>query len=184
NLVCFCYGSVVPPVTRPEPAASAVPRPPKPGGRLGIYKMNGGYDEFGNSLPWDLLDYVSERNREKCGNRLDNAKPLAEIWTAPRVTLRQRKWRGDFMRLYPHWAVNEAARAALASLLRRTVEFLPLRCVDIPQLWMLHPLRHIDLGPGAVHNAWNGRNMTVIDRYVFEIDDLKGKHLFGIKQAV
>src|SRR5262249_11023865 len=123
-------------------------------------------------------------DQERYGNRLDRAEPLAKTWAAPRVTLRQRKWRCDLISLYPHWAVNEKARAALAPLLRRTVEVLPLRCAELPPLCVLHPLRHIDLAPGAVHNATNGSNMTVIRRYAFEIDDLMGKHLFGVKQVV
>lgn len=183
DLVCLCYGSVVPPVTRPEPARPRLPRSPRRGSRLGIYKIDGGYDEFGNSLPWDLLDYARESDREKYGDRLDRAGPLAENWTPPRVILRRRKWRCDLIRLYPHWGVSKTARAALAPLLRRTVEFLPLRCAELPELWVLHPLRHIDLASRAVHNGTNGSNMTVIRRYAFEIDDLKGKHLFGIKQA-
>jgi hypothetical protein len=184
DLVCFSYGSVVPSVTRREPARPAAPRPPRPGARLGIYKIDGGYDEFGNALPWDVLDYARDSDQEKYRARIKRAEPLAEIWVAPRVTLRQRKWRCDLIRLYPQWAVNEKARAALAPLLRRTVEFLPLRCAKLPQLWVLHPLRHIDLAPRAVHDAASGSNMTEIRRYAFEIDDLKGKHLFGVKQAM
>jgi hypothetical protein len=184
DLVCFCYGPVVPPVTRSEAARPPAPRPPRPGAHRGIYKMEGGYDEFGNSLPWDLLDYASETDQDKCGDQLNRAEPLAESWTAPRVTLRRRKWRSDLIQLYPHWAVNETARAVFTALVRRTVEFLPLRCVNFPDLWVLHPLRHIDLAPGAVHNATNGSNMTVIRRYAFEINDLKGKHLFGVKQTM
>ena len=183
DLVCFSFGSVVPPVTRLEPARPAAIPPPRRGVRLGIYKMDGGYDEFGNSLPWDVLDYSRDSDQEKYGDLMDRAEPLAQTWVAPRVSLRQRKWRCDLISLYPQWAVNEKARVALAPLLRRTVEFLPLRFAEIPQLWVLHPLRHIDLAPRAVHNATNGSNMTVVRRYAFEIDELKGKHLFGVKQV-
>jgi hypothetical protein len=183
DLVSFCFGSVVPPVTRLEPARPAALQPPRRGARLGIYKMDGGYDEFGNSLPWDVLDYSRDSDHEMYGHRMHRAAPLAKTWVAPRVTLRRRKWRCDLISLYPQWAVNEKARAALAPLLRRTVEFLPLRCAEIPQLWVLHPVRHIDLAPRAVHNATNGGNMTEIRRYAFDIEKLKGKHLFGVKQA-
>jgi hypothetical protein len=84
DLVSFCYGPVMPPVTRSEPERPAAPRPPRSGASLGIYKMDGGYDEFGNSLPWDVLDYVRERDWDKYGDRLDKAEPLADSWKAPR----------------------------------------------------------------------------------------------------
>jgi hypothetical protein len=184
DLVCISYGSVVSQVTRLEPALPVALQPPRRGARLGVYKMDGGYDEFGNSLPWDVLDYSRDSDQEEYGDRMDRAQPLAQTWAAPRVSLRQRKWRCDLIELYPHWAVNEKARAALAPLLRRTVEFLPLRCAELPQLWVLHPLRHIDLAPRAIHDSANGSNMTVIRRYAFEINELKGKHLFGVKQAM
>lgn len=183
DLTCVCYGSVVPPVTRSEPPRPRVSRPSRARTRLGIYIMDGGFDKFGNSLPWDVLDYSKSSDEENYGDLMDKAKPLAQSWTAPRVTLRQRKWRCDLISLYPQWAVNEKARAALAPLLRKTVEFLPLRCAQISQLWVLHPLRHIELAPRAVHDATDGSNMTEISRYDFMVEDLKGKHLFGVKQA-
>jgi hypothetical protein len=183
NLVCFSYGRVKPLVTRSEPARPAVSPPPRPGARLGIYKLDGGWDEFHNSLPWDVLDYVKQSEEERYSDQLNRAKPLAKGWQPPHVKLRRRKWRCDLIGLYPHWVVNEKARAALMPLLRKTVEFLPLRCSELPGLWVMHPLRHIDLASNAVHNATEGSNMTVIRRYAFEIVDLKGKHLFGIKQA-
>lgn len=183
DLVCVCFGSVVPPVTQAVPARSPTPRPTRPSARRGIYRIRGGFDEFGNSLPWDVLDYARERDWEDYRHQLDKAGPLLQDWTAPRVNLRQRKWRCDLLSLYPHWAVNEKARSALAPLFRRTVEFLPLRCAGQPQLWVLHPLRHVDLARGAMHNATIGDNMTVIDRYAFEIKDIEQKHLFGVKQS-
>lgn len=64
------------------------------------------------------------------------------------------------------------------------MEFLPLHCASPAQLWVLHPLRHVDLAHAAVHNATNGSNITVVRRYAFDIHDLKGKHLFGVKQAM
>lgn len=63
------------------------------------------------------------------------------------------------------------------------MEFLPARCAAVRKLWLLHPLEHIDLAAGAVHNGTKGHNMTVIQQYDFKLNDLVGKHLFGVKQA-
>lgn len=183
DLVSVSFGRTVPLVTQFEPPRPKEPTLPRRSARLGIYKMEGGYDEFGNSLPWDVLDYESESHRSMYRDQVDRAVSLAKTWVSPRVSLRKRKWRCDLISLYPHWAVNEKARAALAPLLRRTVEFLPLRYGENSQLWLLHPLRHIDLSQSAVHNAENGGNMTFVSRYAFETKALQGKHLFGVKQA-
>jgi hypothetical protein len=183
GLVCRCYGQIKPPVTRPEPARPVVPLRARRKRRVEIYRMDGGWDEFHNSLPWDLLDYANESDEERYRNLLARAKPLGKSWKAPRVKLRRRRWRCDLIGLHPHRAVSERTREILLPLLKNTVEFLPLCCAELPGLWLLHPLRHIDLGPKAVHNARAGGNMTAIRRYSFVIDDLKGKHLFGVKQA-
>jgi hypothetical protein len=159
DLVCCCYGPVKPLVTRPEPVRPTAFRRARPGGRLGVYRMDGGWDEFHNSLPWDLLAYANERDEEQYWDLLGKAKTLARSWKAPRVKLRRRKWRCDLIHLYPHWAVNERARAVLLPLLRKTVEFLPLSCTELPSVWVLHPLRHIDLAPNAVHNAKVNHNI-------------------------
>jgi hypothetical protein len=179
--LCIFYGAVIPPVTLEEPARP-VHRPLRAGAPLGIYKMDGGWDEFGNSLKWDLLDYVDERSYFR-NNPLKLTKPLAHSWKPPRVTMRKRDWRCDLIDLFLHSAVNEKARAALEPLLGKSVEFLPLRCNEVSRFWVMHPLRYVDLGPRAVHNGQFGDNMTSIRKYDFNIDDLEGKHLFGIKQT-
>ncbi|MCI0683485.1 MAG: hypothetical protein L0Y71_15380 [Gemmataceae bacterium] len=182
DLVLCSYGRVASPITRPEPAKPAT-SPPIRGGRLGIYEIDGGYDEFGNSLRWDVLDYSRESDFDKYQDLWHETTTLAKGWKAPRVKLRQSQWRCDLIRLYPAWAVSEKARAALMPLLGKTVELLPLRCPQLPNLWALHPLRYIDLASSAIHNGEPGRNMTVIRRYAFDLDDLQGKHFFGIKQS-
>lgn len=177
--LCIFYGAVVPPITLEGPARP-VHRPLRVGARLGIYNMDGGFDEFHNSLPWDVLDYVGDHDFGL--GPLDITKPLARSWKARRVILRKRGWPCDIISIYPQWAVNQKAHAALEPLLRKTVEFLPLRCDDIPRLWLMHPLRSIDLGPRAKHNGQFGDNITVIHKYDFNIGDLSGKHFFGVKQ--
>lgn len=183
DIVHFSYGQVRPRITRVEPKRPIVRGLPKPGSPHGIYKMDGGWDKFYNSLPWDRLDYFSDREEEKLANQLDTANPLARNWKVPRVKLRRRRWRCDLIELYPHWTVNEKAKVALQALVGKIVEFLPLRCAEFSNIWVMHPLRHLDLAPEAVHNTENGSNMTRVDRYVFQAKDLRGKHLFGIKQA-
>jgi len=183
DLACCFYGSVMPPVTRPEPARPAAIPPRNAAAGLAIYRIDGGYDELYNSLPWDLLNYSNDSDFETYRYPLDKAEPLAQTWTPPRVSLRKRKWRCDLISLYPHWAVNEKARAALWPLLHDAVEFLPLDGVKLPQLWVMHPLIHIDLAPNADHNGRPGDNITTIHRFTFEVKDLRGQHLFGVKQA-
>jgi len=183
DLVFCSYGRVKPPITRPEPLRPAVSPRHRPGSKLGIFEMNGGDDEFGNSLPWDVLDYARESDFEKYQDQWHETKSLAKRWKAPRVRLRQRKWRCDLISLYPFWAINEKAREALMPLLGRSLELLPLHCPELPKLWALHPLRYLDLAAGAVHNGEVGRNMTVIRQYAFNINELQGLHFFGINQS-
>jgi hypothetical protein len=64
---------------------------------------------------------------------------------------------------------------ALSPLLGKTVEFLPARCAWVRKLWLLHPLEHIDLGAGAIHNGTDGDNMTSIRQYDFNLKDLVGQ---------
>jgi hypothetical protein len=183
DLVSSSYGNIKPTVTRHEPPRPVAGPPPKPGAPHGLYEIDGGRDEFHNSLPWDVLDYARVGDFMKYDDQLGRPKPLAGKWKIPRLTLRRRKWRCDLIQLYPHWVVNEKARMALRPLLRKTVEFLPLRCSELPGIWLMHPLRHIDLASDAVHKSDVGDNMTAIQRYAFKIEDLRGKHLFGIRQA-
>jgi hypothetical protein len=185
DLISFSYGQVKPPVTRKGPARPKHSRSPRSDGRLGSYRLSGGWDEFRNSLPWDTLEYARADEEEKVSDLLDKAKSLRRSWKPPKLTLRRRKWRADLIELWPHshLAANERAMQALSPLLRKTVEFLPARYAGVRKLWLLHPLEHIDLGAGAVHNGTDGHNMTSIRQYDFNVKDLVGKHLFGVKQA-
>jgi hypothetical protein len=183
DLVHFSYGKGKPRITRLEPRRPVVRGLPKPDSPHGIYEMDSGWDEYYNSLPWDHLNYVSEREGEIRGYQLDTARPLARTWKVPRVKLRRRRWRCDLIKLHPHWVVNENAHPALTPLLGKTVEFLPLRCAELSTIWVMHPLRHLDLAPEAVHDAEKGDNMTRIGQYAFQADDLRGAHLFGVKQV-
>jgi len=58
--VCCLYGKVRPSITRQGPARPVLSSSPPADGSLGIYKIEGGWDEFHNSLPWDLIDHVNE----------------------------------------------------------------------------------------------------------------------------
>ena len=120
---------------------------------------------------------------EKYVDQWHRTKPLANRWKPPRVKLRQRKWRCDLISLYPFWAINEKARAALMPLLGDAIELLPVRCADLPDIWAMHALRYVDLATKAVQNGEPGRNMTAIDRYAFDVQDLKGMHFFGLRQS-
>ena len=181
DLMCFSYGKMEPKITRVGPSLPAPTSAPKPPGSLIVYEMDCGWDEFRNSLPWHVLDYASMKAEEKYTDMLNRAKPLSAAWVAPRVKLRRRKWDCDFIELYPHWAVGDKAKSALAPLLKKTVEFLPLHCTALSPLWVMHPLRHINLAATAVHNGTDEDPMTAIYEYAFEAADLHGKHLFGVR---
>jgi hypothetical protein len=184
NLVCFSYGAIRPPVSQPEPARPELALRRARGKRLAIYKIEPGYDEFGNSLPWDCLNYVNEHEEDHCMDQLSQVKPLAKRWKAPGLRLRSRKWRCDLTGVFPwHWAINERGRAALEPLFGRKVEFLPVRCGDYQRVWLLHPLEYVDLAANALHDGEPGENICAIKRYAFDTDDLAGKHLFGVHQA-
>jgi hypothetical protein len=186
DLICFSYGRVKPPITRKGPARPKHSPSPRSDGRLAVYRLSGGWDEFNNSLPWDTLECVREDEDDKVIDSLDKAKSSSRSWKPPKLTLHRRKWRADLIELWPHsyWAANEKAMQALSPLLGKTVEFLPARCAAIRKLWLLHPLEHIDLAAGAMHNGAKGHNMTVIRQCDFNLNDLVGKHFFGVKQAL
>jgi hypothetical protein len=185
DLILFSYGHVKPLITRRGPARPKHSQSQRSDGWMGIYRLSGGWDEFSNSLPWDRLEYVLDDEEETVDDLLDKAKPLRRTWKPPKLNLRKRKWRADLMEVWPHshWVGNEKAVQALFPLLGKTVEFLPARCGAVRKLWLLHPLEHIDLAAGAVHKGTDGKNMTRIQRYDFDVRYLVGKHLFGVKQA-
>lgn len=183
DLVYCSYGETLPLVTEYEPEYPTAIPDASCDKDLAVYRIGGGYDTFHNSLPWDLLDYANKEEAKECQDRLEKNLRLSDAWIPPRVTLRKRKWRNDIIQLYPDWAVNEKARTVLLPLLKKSVEFLPLICDQHPNLWLLHPLRHIDLSARAVHNGNPGFNITQVMSYDFEPKSLRGKHLFGIKQA-
>ena len=74
------------------------------------------------------------------------------------------------------------AKAALEPLLGKSVEFLPIACRDL-ECWALHPVRHVALGPKAVHDGNDGDNMTQIEKYDFRPQDVNDLHLFQIQNA-
>jgi len=184
DLIARSYGRVKPHVTRvgPErPKASVVPAD----GMRHVYQLSGGWDEFRNSLPWDILEGVSIDAEMQLSELLDQTRSLAEDWKPPRVKLRSRKWRCDLLSFGAghHWAVNQRARQALEPLFADSVEFLPVRCPQVKPCWVLHPLRYVDLAPTARHNAKGISNITVIERYDFVLAAIEGLHLFGVHQA-
>ncbi len=130
-----------------------------------------------------LARLIRERDSKTTHDQLDRDQPLTDAWVPLQVKLRKRKWRCDLIQLYPNWVVNEKAYVALEPLLRGSVEFLPLVHTDGDTLWVIHALQHVELGSKAIHNASSGSNMTVIEKYDFEVSELKGKHLFRVKQA-
>lgn len=185
DLIAISYGRIKPPITLVGPLRPRHSRSPRNDGRLGIYRLSGGWDRFQNSLPWDTLDYVRDKDEETVGELLDRAKVLQRTWKPPKLKLRRRKWRCDLLELGPcsHWAANEKAMQALVPLLGKTVEYLPASCDSEQKLYVLHPLEQVDLAAGAIHNGINGNNMSSIQRHDFNLKELAGKHLFGVKQA-
>jgi hypothetical protein len=185
HLISFSCGQIKPPITRAGPERPKNSQSKRSDGQMGIYRLSGGWDEFWNSLPWDRLECVLDDEEDRCRELLRKAKSLRRSWKPPKLNLCKRKWRADLMELWPnsHWVANESAMQALSPLLGNTVEFLQVLCYDLRKLWVLHPLEHIDLAGGAVHNGSRGDNMTSIKRYDFNVKDLVGKHLFGVKQV-
>jgi hypothetical protein len=112
--VCCWYGKTRPPITHAGPARPIVSSSPPDDGPLGIYEIEGGWDEYHNSLPWDLIEHRNERDEEKYHDLLSMTKPLAPNWKPPHVKIRRRKWRCDLMEMFhDHWVANEKAIAAL-----------------------------------------------------------------------
>jgi hypothetical protein len=111
DLISFSYGRVKPPITRKGPARPKHSLSPRSDGRLGIYQLSGGWDEFNNSLPWDTLGYVRDDEEEKVSDLLRKVESLRRSWKPPNLNLHRRKWRGDLMKVWPrsHWAANEKA---------------------------------------------------------------------------
>jgi hypothetical protein len=180
-------GVVVSPeyLTALEPPTSP-PSYPACSTKQGVYCVDHGWDQFRNSIQWDVLDYTSAREEDKCTDLLRQDKPLTRTWPAPRVKLRRRRFRCDLVQIYPHWAVNAKAKNALSDLLRKTVEFLPLKTPTSEHYHVMHLLQRIDLGPKArIVKDGPGQDDLIMEvmRYSFNADDLVGKHFFLINRA-
>jgi hypothetical protein len=181
DVVLAAYGKVQPQVTRLEPPRPKPAAQPHQDDRRRIYQLDIPWDEFGNSLPFDVLNFASAAEERRCGTLLDQAQPLAAQWKPPRMKLRKRKWRCDILRLgvLQCWALTGRAKEILEPLLGKSVELLPLKCADL-ECWVMHPLRHIELAAEAIHNGRGGSNITEIEKYAFRPQDLAGLHLFGV----
>lgn len=188
--VYFSFGKI-----KPKPNPPSIDRPvitanPPAEGWSGIYQISGGYHK-GESLQWDLVDDVRCDARGYFEDFMEAEDTLCETlcvskraaeWTPPRVKIRKRDWRRDIYGFYTRfWSVNGRAKSALSPLLRETVEFLPLDVKAGPELWVIHPLRHIPLSDEAVHNGKPGHNISSIRKYAFAKSDLSNVHLFSIQ---
>jgi hypothetical protein len=184
DLVMLCYGAAKAPVTRKQPARPK-PAPPPNDGKERVYSMEGGWDEFRNSLPWDRLDFESIEETMRYSMLLKSTHALLPDWTPPKVSLCRHKWRCDIIGVGAgsHWAMGTKAHKVLAPLLGETAEFLPIACDEVNPCWIVHPLRYVDLAPTAEHNAEAAANMTVVRKWAFEPDEIAGLMLFGLHQA-
>ncbi len=183
EMVMVCYGRVKPRVTHKTARPKPVPIPDD--GKVRVYSVEGGWDEFRNSLPWDVLDFESTELSMQMHKGLDQTGPLLESWKLLQMTLRRRKWRCDLVQAGAgrHWAVSRKAYDVLAPLLGQTVEFLPVNCEEWNPCWIMHPLHYVGLGPTGEHNAKGTANMTVVRKWAFRREDLAGLYLFGLQQA-
>lgn len=183
DLLLACYGKI-----RPKPQSPQRPQPkaklkPRSGGKRHIYELDIAWDEHGNSLPYDCLDFASGSEETKCNELLRRAGKMAAAWNAPRIRLRKRKWRNELLYLPGGaWAVTSKAKGLLQALLGKSVEFLPIACRDL-ECWALHPVRQIALGPRAIHDGHNGSNITQIEKHDFRPQDLRDLHLFRLQNA-
>jgi hypothetical protein len=184
DMVMVCYGRTKPRITPMQPARPGhIPVPND--GKKRVYLIESGWDEFRNSLPWDLLHFESVHEDMRLDLVLHQTRPLLETWKPLNMFLDRRKWRCDLMAagVGHHWAVGKKAHNSFASLLGETVEFLPVNCDHLKPCWIIHPLHYVDLAPAAEHNAKGTANMTVVRKWAFRPEDLAGLHLFGLHQA-
>jgi hypothetical protein len=144
----------------------------------GVYLMDPGHDAKGRSYPRDSLHFEGP---DEDLDALDKRTPLARNWRPLSVTFRRGLWTSDILQVYCFaTAVNERAVKALAPLVGKSVEWLPIKTNADEPLFLIHPLVHLHLDANAEHNGGNGRNITVIRRYSFRPADLKNVHMFQI----
>jgi len=171
-----------------------------------IYMAEVEYSSRGDGK-WHGLE-VSERatsKQNKLIEQLDNPKPksLLSTWVPVPVCVERDKKAPDFYG-FNSWQFGIASRArkALAPLLKKNVEFLPLKVVteresdgddidekecqrieEYPELFVIHHLINQELSPNADVVYMDGTKNTPswilhVENYAFDTSKLKGVHLF------
>lgn len=193
------FGTTKPKARRPKVARPVVDLSTAEDGWERVYVIESGHDDRGNSFPWDGLNFtpwwkaktdegMSKLVREGTAldnwvkNQIDQVTPVKRQWVPPKMIFRRRGWSCDILGATPSaYAINDCGKSALGPLLGDSVEFLPVQCDDLMDRWIIHSLVHVSMSEEAEHNGGNGRNITVIRKYAFDPDKLRGIHLFRIR---
>lgn len=111
------------------------------------------------------------------------ATPLSGSWRPPRVEIVYGPNVPDFFPCLTDWAVTEEVVEQIAEDVGDDVEFLPIECDFGRQLFLLHALRVVPLGPQAVvtQNPLS-RNITSITQYDFLAEDISDCTFFQVQQ--
>ena len=112
DLLLVSYGKVQPKPTSPDPPRQKAKPRPRAGGKRHIYRLDIVWDEFGNSVPFDCLDFVSAREESRCKDLLRGPGRVSSNWKPPHIKLRKRKLRNDILYLTAGgtWAVTAKAK--------------------------------------------------------------------------
>lgn len=146
---------------------------------MSVFKLETDWDSDGYS-PWDALWSQDDEFDEIFGGE----KPLVDGWKSPKIHLERRQQRPDIFICQLQFAVTERVRDLLLPLVKNRVEFLPIRS-GAQLLFIMHPLIHIDLDDHArVSRCDIGGNITAIRRYSFAASQLKGVHVFQVRNPV
>ena len=148
-----------------------------------VFKLEPDYDAHGNS-PWHWLNSDADLF---AWDFLARAVPQRHRWIPLPVTLMRENALGDFLYLTAGSGFVASAKAieVIAPLLSDTVEFLPVACGQSDKLFVMHILRHVDLGANARTNQKSSnKNVTVVHDYDFKSQAINGLHLFMVRQPL
>lgn len=164
-----------------------------------LYLLKVEYDKRGNGIWHFLVTHSFGDSEWDQIASLDRPGAVLPTWKALPVGVdRLKKCPDLFVFWRKYFVAAESAVAVLRPLLGNSVEFLPLRIVaeceemgdlpatmlseEYPPVYLIHPLRHVGLAPGARVSYCPGTTIvTEVQRYAFHRAEIAKQHLFWLE---
>jgi hypothetical protein len=146
-----------------------------------IFEICPVWDAQGNNQ-FHLLDFTDSGIDVE---PIEKISPLSGVWAVPKVHVLEEGRRADvYFGIGHHFFFSAGAREAVATLVERYVEWLPVDSDALGRHYLIHPLRAVPLGPTSKVrcNPVSG-NITVIDEFSFDAASIGDTAVFYPQQA-